>query len=60
MFRCKRKSKKECKVRFSLRKKNKAFQKKYMKVGVKKLLRVGTIPARTWEPMLWGCLQRRG
>ena len=30
---------KKCKVRFSLIKKSKAFQKSYMKVGVKKLLR---------------------
>ena len=30
---------KKCKVRFSLIKKIKAFQKNYMKVGVKKLLR---------------------
>ena len=29
-------------------KKNKAFQKNYMKVGVKKLLRAGMVPARTW------------
>ena len=29
-------------------KKNKAFQKSYMKVGVKKLLRAGMMPARTW------------
>ena len=29
-------------------KKNKAFQKSYMKVGVKKLLRPGMMPARTW------------
>ena len=39
---------KKCKVRFSLSKKNKAFQKSYMKVGVKKLLRAGMMPARTW------------
>ena len=39
---------KKCKVRFSLVKKNMAFQKKYMKVGVKKLLRAGMVPARTW------------
>ena len=25
-----------------------AFQKNYMKVGVKKLLRAGMMPARTW------------
>ena len=31
---------KKCKVRFSLVKKNKAFQKSYMNVGVMKLLRV--------------------
>ena len=36
-------------MRFSLKKKNKAFQKKYMKAGVKKLLRAGMMPARTWR-----------
>ena len=36
----------KCKVRFSIIKKNKAFQKSYMKVGVKKLLRAGMMPAR--------------
>ena len=35
-------------MRFSLTKKNKAFQKSYMKVGVKKLIRAGMMPARTW------------
>ena len=40
---------KKCKVRFSIIKKNKAFQKNYTKVGVKKLLRVGMLPARTWR-----------
>ena len=35
-------------VRFSLFKKNEAFQKSYMKVGVKKLVRAGMMPARTW------------
>ena len=39
---------KKCRVRFSLIKKNKAFQKSYLKVGVKKLLRAGTMQARTW------------
>ena len=39
---------KKCKVRFSLIKKNKVFQTRYMKVGVKKLLREGVVPARTW------------
>ena len=39
---------KKCKVRFSLIKKNKAFQKSYMKVSVKKLLRGSMVPARTW------------
>ena len=34
-------------MRFSLIKKNKPFQKNYMKVGVKKLLRAGMVPART-------------
>ena len=40
---------KKCNVRFSLIKKNKAFQKNYMKVGVKMLLRAGMMPARTWR-----------
>ena len=40
---------KKCKVRFSVIQKNKAFQKNYMKVGVKKLLRAGMMPARTWR-----------
>ena len=40
--------KKKCKVRFSLIKKNNSFQKNYMKVEVKKLLRVGMMPARAW------------
>ena len=35
-------------MRFSLIKKNKTFRKDYMKVGVKKLLRAGMMPARTW------------
>ena len=34
--------------RFSLIKKNKAFQKSDMKVGVKKLLLAGTMPVRSW------------
>ena len=42
---------KKCKRRFSLIKKNKAFQKNYMKVGVKKLLPAGMMPARTWVGM---------
>ena len=39
---------KMCKVGFSVIKKNKVFQKSYMKVGVKKLSRAGMMPARTW------------
>ena len=39
---------KKCKLRFSLIKKNMVFQKNYMKVSVKKLLRAGMMPARTW------------
>ena len=35
-------------VTFSLIKKNKPFQKSYMKVGVKMLLRMGLVPARPW------------
>ena len=40
---------KKCKLRFSIIKKNKAFPKSYMKVGFKKLLRAGMVPARTWR-----------
>ena len=39
---------KKCRIRFSLIKKNKAFHKSYMKVGVKKLLRAEMMPTRTW------------
>ena len=39
---------KKCKVIFSPIKKNKAFQKNYMKVEVKKLLRAVMVQARTW------------
>ena len=39
----------EEKARFSIIKENEAFQKNYMKVGVKKLLRAGMMPARTWR-----------
>ena len=39
---------KKCKVRFSLTKQRKAFQKSYMKVDVKKLLCAGMMPAGTW------------
>ena len=37
---------KKCKVRFSLIKENNVSQTNYMKVGVKKLLRAGMVPAR--------------
>ena len=33
--------------------KNKVYQKSYMKVGVKKLLITGMVPARAWERMQW-------
>ena len=39
---------KKCKVRFTIIKKNKAFQKNYTKVCVKNLLRAGMMPAKTW------------
>ena len=38
----------KCRIGFSLTKKKKASQKSYLKVGVKKLLRAGMMPARTW------------
>ena len=37
------------KVRFSIAKKNKVFQRSYMKVGIKKLLRAGMVPTKTWR-----------
>ena len=40
-------TRKKFKVKFSLIKKNNAVQKNYMKVGVKKLVRAGMVPART-------------
>ena len=43
----KEKATRKCKVRFSLIKKNNAVQKNCMKVGVKKLVRAGMVPART-------------
>ena len=46
-FGAKGKARRKWKVRFSIIKKNSAFQKNYMKVGVKKLLRAGMMPART-------------
>ena len=39
----------KCNVRFSIIKKNKAFQKNYMKVGVQKLLRAVMMPALYME-----------
>ena len=38
---------KKCNVGFSIIKKNLTFQKNFMKLGVKKLLRAGVMPART-------------
>ena len=43
----KKRGRKKCKMRFSPTK-NKACQKSYTKVGVKKLLRAGMMSARTW------------
>ena len=40
---------KRCRMRFSLIKKNKAFQKSYMKVRVKQWLRMGLVLARAWR-----------
>ena len=50
---------KKCTVRFSLIKKNKAFWKNYMKVGVKKFLRAGMVPARTWRVPAAGMVPAR-
>ena len=43
---------KKCKLRFSVIKKNEAFQNSHMIVGVKKLLRAGMVSARTWGVLL--------
>ena len=40
---------KKCHMIFSLIKKNKAFQKIYMQMEIKKLLRACMVPARTWR-----------
>ena len=40
---------KKCRLRFSLTKKNKVFQKSYTKVGVNKLFWTDMVPARTWR-----------
>ena len=44
----------KCRIGFSLTKKKKASQKSYLKVGVKKLLRAGMMPARTWGVHAFG------
>ena len=41
-------------MQFSIIKKNKSFPKNYMKVVVKKLLRAGMMPARTWRARVVG------
>ena len=51
---------KKCKVRFSLIKKNKAFQKSYMKVCVKKLLSARYDASKDLGSHAVGCLLRRG
>ena len=45
----KEEARKKCKVRFSINKKKRAFQTHSMKGVVKKLLRAGMVPARTWR-----------
>ena len=51
---------KKCRVRFSFIMKNKAFHKSYMKTGVKKLLRMGLVPARRGERMQWELRPQKG
>ena len=52
---------KKCKVKFSIIKKNEAFQENYMKAGVNKLPRAGMMLARTWGAHAVGmCLPLRG
>ena len=50
----------KCKVRFSLIKKNKAFQKNYMKVEVKNLFQAGGRQQGPGEFTQWRQLPRRG
>ena len=50
----------KCNLRFPIIKKSKVFQKNYMKVGVKKLLRAGMMPARTWRGCQQEWLPRKG
>ena len=37
-----------CDLRFSNARRNRVFQKNYMKFGARKLLRMGLVPARVW------------
>ena len=39
----------KCDVRFSVTRRNRVFQKNYMRFGVEKLLQVGLVPARLWR-----------
>ena len=51
---------KKCRVRLSLIKKNKAFQKEELDEGrIKKLLRMGLVPARAWKSLQWDCSRRK-
>ena len=38
----------KCDVRFSFTRRNRVFQKNYMRSGVEKLLQMGLVPARLW------------
>ena len=51
---------KKCNVLLSIIKKNSAFRKNCMKVGVKKLLRAGMMPARTWRACGWDVSYGKG
>ena len=51
---------KKCRVRLSLIKKNKAFQKEEPDEGrIKQLLRMGLVSARAWKSLQWDCCGRK-
>ena len=51
---------KKCNVRLSIRKKHKAFRKKYMKVGGQEVVTCRYDASHDLGPMQWRCLFRRG
>ena len=47
---------KQCDVRFSIARRNCVFQKNYLRTGVRKMLRMGFVPARMWRGQAVGIL----